>query len=549
MRTLCSAALCLVAASVAGRAQVVRGTVTDSVLKQPIPGVVVAVQNAGGTSLARGITNERGEFRLARSSEAKDLWLVRIGYRPRRLALPDGDAPMNVSMTAIPALLEQVEVRAASNCPRRNDRLAALSLLQQARAGLLATIVAREAKPASMVRLSYVREMDGNSDRILKQEVRVDSAGELRKSFNAVRSAQDFVRLGFVIGGGSEATFLGPDAEVLLADEFSAGYCFHIADHEKDRPTEVGLAFVSASRQNGRVDIDGVLWVDTIARSLRDIAFKYSGVPRRFGAIEPRGNVHFREMPNGVVFIDRWSLTLPVATADTIYGNDNRESVRVRYHARQSGGEVANGSWPDGLVWGASLGTLRALVLDYKNNPARGVTVRLADTDYLASPNASGIIEIPQLLPGPYSVLVIDSTLSRLGISIPTSLRFEAARDSLVERSFTMPRDEEFVRDGCLSHATDATAIVRIHAVTATGDDAPDVNVRITRDHGITWQVVTENGRTNEQGLFVSCLRFSQDDPFEVHIWRDGEKPVLAMPRVAGKLTEIKLPLPPARRR
>jgi hypothetical protein len=188
-------------------------------------------------------------------------------------------------------------------------------------------------------------------------------------------------------------------------------------------------------------------------------------------------------------------------------------------------------------------------VLDYRNNPARGVAVRLAGTDYIASPNGSGIVTIPQLLPGPYSVIVIDSTLASLGISIPTSLRFTAERDSLVQRSFTMLRDEEFVRDGCLTHATDMTAIVRIHAVTAEGDDAEGVNVRITRDHGVDWQVVTEAGRTNDRGLFVSCLRYSRGDPFEVNIWRDGEKPVVALPRVSGALTVIKLPLPPLRKK
>jgi hypothetical protein len=357
------------------------------------------------------------------------------------------------------------------------------------------------------------------------------------------------VKLGFVMGGPSEATYLGPDAEVLLADEFSAGYCFHVADPEKSRPTQIGLVFRPAGHENGRVDIEGTLWVDTIARGLRDIEFKYVNVPRRVGAIEPFGMVHFRDMPNGVVFIDRWSLTLPVATADTVLGRNNTPTFRVRYHARESGGEVALATWPDGLSWEASLGTLRALVLDYRNNPARGVAVRLAGTDYIASPNASGIITIPQLLPGPYTAIVIDSTLAKLGISIPTPLRFTAERDSLIQRSFTMLRDEEFVREGCLAHSTDMTSIVRIHAVTDEGDDAEGVNVRITRDYGVEWQVVTEAGRTDEHGFFLSCLRYSKNDPFEVHIWRDGEKPIIALPRVAGALTTVKLPLAPVKKR
>ena len=53
------------------------------------------------------------------------------------------------------------------------------------------------------------------------------------------------------------------------------------------------------------------------------------------------------------------------------------------------------------------------------------------------------IIEIPYLLPGPYVPTVVDSALQRLGITLPTSLTFEAERDSLTQRSFSVPQREE----------------------------------------------------------------------------------------------------------
>jgi len=85
----------------------------------------------------------------------------------------------------------------------------------------------------------------------------------------------------------------------------------------------------------------------------------------------------------------------------------------------------------------------RALAVSYQSQIVGGIVVRLKDTDYLASPNARGIIEIPYLLPGPYVPTVVDSALQRLGITLPTSLTFEAERDSLTQRSFSVPQREE----------------------------------------------------------------------------------------------------------
>jgi hypothetical protein len=528
------AALLLVASSVAA-AQGVRGTVSDSATQRPLAGAVVALLDAAGGSVARAITNERGEYRLTSSNNARTLRVVRIGFRPSTIPF-SGSATMNIVMTPIPPLLDKVEIEAAENCPRRNDRVAALSLLQQARAGLLAAIVAREANPATMVRLTYVRNMEGTSDRIRHQQVHVDSAGQVQRSYVAVRDGAGFVKNGFLMDSASTTLYLGPDEQTLLDDGFSAGYCFHIADHERDRPTQVGLAFEPSSRERGRVDVEGTLWIDTLARALRNIEFRYRGLANEMNAVRAGGNIGFREMPNGMVFIDRWYLRLPVEAADTSYAPAFAGRARVRkwYEIRESGGEVASAAWPDGLRWTASLGALRAQAFDYRSNLARGVVVRLDDTDYRTTPSIRGTMEMQWLLPGPYTVVVEDSLLERLGITVPTSLRFVADRDSLTQRSFTIPQDDEFVRNRCIdpTGADDRLPTVIITVTTPDGHPVKGAFVKMVRDAGVDWQVATETRQTDEHGQFVSCLRNRRGDSFRLYVWRANEEPQFSVGHV-----------------
>jgi hypothetical protein len=61
-------------------------------------------------------------------------------------------------------MLDPVSVK-ANACPSRADAGPALGLLEQARAGLLNSVVARKTNPASVVLIRYQRMMDGVSDR------------------------------------------------------------------------------------------------------------------------------------------------------------------------------------------------------------------------------------------------------------------------------------------------------------------------------------------------------------------------------------------------
>jgi hypothetical protein len=439
----------------------------------------------------------------------------RIGFRPRDIVLPaatNGDVSLNVAMVVVPAFLEPVRITAAA-CAGKKNQESALALLEQARAGLLTSVVAREAKPASLTLYMYERMLDGTTGRAEYQRVWKDSTYRSAVSFSAVRSAEQFVKLGFMVDEGKTQTFLAPDADVLLDDGFTVGYCFRIMPPSRNRPTQVGLGFEPESRKRDRVDIEGALWIDTAARALRDIEFKYIGLADMLERLGPGGSIAFREMPNGTVLIDRWQVRLVGAVPDTIDRNPMHMQVGARPYVSESGGELAHARWLDGTSWDGQLGVLDLRVTTRTNRPWPGVTLQLAGSPYRGASETDARLVVRDLVPGPYAVHLIDSALTPIDWRIPTDLWFMSRRDSLA-LTLKVPTTEEYVLDRCFAlhrtpfHPSDTVvALARV----MTSDGRPVSNARwraqVSRepDHVTSWKTVSDGDRTHGDGLMPLC--------------------------------------------
>ena len=94
--------------------------------------------------------------------------------------------------------------------------------------------------------------------------------------------------------------------ETLIDDAFAQRYCVRITPPDRTRPDHVGLGFEPVDREDGRIDMVGTVWVDTLSRVLQDLTFRYVGLDRQTSALGPEGRLTFRELPNGVVIIDQW---------------------------------------------------------------------------------------------------------------------------------------------------------------------------------------------------------------------------------------------------
>jgi hypothetical protein len=516
-------------------AQELRGTIVDSASRRPIASAVLVLLDEAGVSRSRTITNDRGQYRIAVPSDARKIRALRLGYRARELALPGGVVELDIAMIVIPTLLEKVTVQAARACPRRDDSQSALALLEQARAGLLATIVASESNPATMKLLRYERMMDGTSDRVMRQVVHIDSIPGKKKSFEAASSAADFVRNGFSRDSGGGRMLFGPDAEVLLDDAFANAYCFRLADRERERPYQVGLGFTAADQRRDRTDLDGVLWIDTLARRLVDIEFRYEGIRMPYNAPRSSGHVHFREMPNGMVVIDSWVLVIGAARYDTT-GDFRHPTIRQSFDLHEIGGEVARAVWADGRAWRGPLGSVTLKVVTGEGEPEHRVLVRLGESDYLASPDANGNLEIPDVLPGPYP------SVAAAGAMLGAPLKVTAVRDSTFRGLVVSPPREAFLRRHC-----DASPSFTWVTASVTRDDGSVVNGarwEVGSDFDTSWEVVYARGITGAQGLFGFCNELAGRDVNQLRVHDGGEPRNEVVVRLTRSSERVKVTLP-----
>jgi hypothetical protein len=492
-------------------AQQIRGTLRDSTSREPIAGAVVLLLDASSRTIVRGLTDAHGGYRLTSAPSARRLEFLHIGFRPREVTLPASvadEATFDVTMAAIPTLLEPVHVSSGAKCSARDDRLTALSLLDQARAALLGSVVARDERPASqMMRLRFTTLIDAKSGRPISMHVVADSTADPRISFEAPRSALSFVDSGFISDNHGVQRFDGPDAETLIDDGFLDGYCFELRDPDAARPHQVGLGFTAASSRNGRVDIDGTLWVDTLARQIEDIRFEYRGLSRGEMAVRPGGSIHFRQLSNGTVLIDRWSLRLPTAQPETTY-HFGGPTISTIVGVQETGGAIAAARWPDGFSWEAPLDTLHVQLSGDSTITLGGRQLALVGTPYRGVSDAKGIIVIPRLLAGPYEGLMVDSTLASTGIYFKNSFKFSAADTGSTHVPVKLESPSHYVISQCTngkkerSVTTDLLVVGRI--TDAFEEPLKDVDWQLFKRNGPTRAAVA-TGRTEANGLFAYC--------------------------------------------
>ena len=439
-----------------------RGVVRDSTSQLPLAGAVVTAYDSAGRASRRTLSDERGTYAVAVGAGSWRLRIVRLGFRPTEVIVSagrDSVAHADVVMSRIPYSLQPVRVTSAATCPRRSDRVAALALLEDARSGLLATVVARSDRPARMKRLMIDRRIDARTNAVLRHAVNVQTVPSTVAAFGGALSAEAFVSDGFAVDGAAGATFHAPDAEVLLDDGFAAAYCFHVVDRDSARPNQVGLGFRAANRGAGRIDVDGALWVDTVARTLVEIEYRYVGLHPTAMFLRPGGRVAFRELPNGVVLIDQWMVRLVGLERDTVRRSVDPsartrglgQTVGERYVVGEVGGELARVAFDNGFTWAASLGTLSLTVTSDRGTPKPGVVVSLDDTNYEGMTDSAGRLVIADLAPGPYAALIGDTRLDAIDISLATPLSFPAERGRTASLVVHAMSAEDFIADRCLA--------------------------------------------------------------------------------------------------
>ena len=502
IRVIVTAAVMIVCARPA-HAQTLLGVVTDSSRGQPLAGAVVMLLDSSGAVLSRTITGERGVYGVALADRAQSLRVVSIGFQPWARRLPrmtDAGTPFNIAMAPVRSMLAVVHV---------NDRSPSLRapIWRRGRCRIVGAGARRltrhrghcEANPPSMRRLTFERRFSGRTDHLTRFAVNIDSSNNAHDSFNAAYSAGEFAKAGFLVSGAGDQTMFAPDADVLLDAAFANAYCFHLAASSREHTNQAGLTFSPSQRSRDRIDIDGTLWIDTIARTLTGVEFRYLGLPDYMSDFHPGGRISFQQVTAGVVVIDRWYLRgVTPGTGTTVSVVD--PIARDGSSAIEIGGELVSAAWPDGRTWHDSLGTLRVHAITVTRQPAASTVVALPNTRYRGAADERGDITIPDLAPGPYSVQIIDPRLAGLGFAIPTPLTFVASRNATVQTTLRVPTAEEYVVGRCIAAhqwtAGDSVLIIG-RVLNPEGEPIPDANVTFLINGKLgEWRVLNRHSTT-----------------------------------------------------
>ena len=316
-------------------AQAVRGRLIDASSAEPVAGALIVMVDASGAEVASTVTSARGTYHLrAPGAGVFELRAERIGFQNSlsgEITLLAGETvtrELTASSSAI--VLPVLAVESESECRVRPEVGEATYVLwEEARKALQVT-----EKTAAAYRfdaVTYQRHVNLWGEALEQGDMQfVSYAG--RHPWRSV-PIDELDEHGYAREAEEGTYFYGPDAEVLLSDQFLDAHCFRYRTGEDD--VVVGLAFEPVRERTDRVDVQGVLWLDRETSMLRTLEFSYTGIepPRHLGTGPgPYGQMVFDQLPAGGWIVREWWIRTPTGS--------RQRGVQTYVTYAQQGGRV-----------------------------------------------------------------------------------------------------------------------------------------------------------------------------------------------------------------
>jgi hypothetical protein len=403
-------------------AQIAQGQLLDAETAEPVEGALVLLLDEEGGEAGGYLTNPAGRFMIrAPRMGTYTLRAERIGYEtvvsdPFLLRQAERfGIRLEAKKTAIE--LEGIMVEGNQRClVRPGEGLQVALVWEEARKALTVQDWTEREGSFRFQMVTHEREMDWPSQAVTSENRQTRSG----VSQSPIRSlpAGDLLTKGFIReaeGGGYD--YFGPDASVLLSDQFLDTHCLHLRS-DFDRPGEIGLSFEPVTR--GRMpDIAGTLWLDSETARLRVLEYDYtwSPWPEAYGVA--KGQVDFESLPTGAWIVRKWWIRMPIMAVDfSRPGGRGISRIRV-VGLKEVGGEITQYSSLDRTVVSDELpkGVLEGRVWDGpRQAPLPGATVFLSGTSFAAETDSAGKFVMPGLPEGMFSASFTHPRLDSLGV-------------------------------------------------------------------------------------------------------------------------------------
>jgi hypothetical protein len=311
MRLLALLLLALVGTAAQARGQDITGTITSATDRTPVAGAIVILIDATGSRVAGTLSESTGRYRLRVPAPGTfSLRVDVIGFRsatvPPFPVAADAAVTRDIQFAFARTQLPTVAVTATSTCARVGDETGdAPRLWSEVRKTLEASRIAIEERRFTVALRRFERTI-GLPDSTLRASRTWTQTAVSENPFETL-TPDAVAQGGFAVDSDSARLYYAPDARILLADSFVASHCFGTRRSGPDGA--IGLTF--RPQQTGkRIDISGVLWLDSATAELRSLEYRY--LPALSRQDVGGGMVAFGRYPTGVWGVQRWMIRLPV---------------------------------------------------------------------------------------------------------------------------------------------------------------------------------------------------------------------------------------------
>lgn len=503
------AALPVLSASL--HAQGVRVEIVEESTREPIAGAIVTLLDSRGIAVAEGLTSASGHRLLAAPSAGAYRILVRrVGYIPYTspaLTLPEGEAighrlSLIGQRVVLPRVVSTADRRCRTN-PARNARSAVL--WDEIGKALIASELTRADGQMPVQRRTVERVL--NRDGRVREERWSTWVTTMETPFIA-RAPADFLANGYLINGSGKAVNFrsadsllaethwdGPDATVLLSDEFQSEHCFAVVEGRGGTAGLIGLEF-TPSEGRRLVDIAGTLWIDRQTAELRFVEYRYVNTKLPRSARGAGGRIAFSRLPSGEWIVSEWVIRTPSVQLD-----------RLRSRTRLVGWLEVGGEAGPARVGGVAGVTFDSLV----GRPLAGTRISLADGSRSTVSDESGRYVLDSVLPGEYALQFAHPLLDSLGAPF-VQFAVAVAPGETARRDFGIPSHASF-RSTCPAAplpGPDSGMAIGAMRFEGSGDPAARMVVAFTwnpvaSDSLAALAPVSVVAATNEEGIFIAC--------------------------------------------